>query len=77
MVNFFSPRAKTDIFTVDRRRTAKKVISFTYMKLRHTMSLYLDITATLQPIPLFVLYTRHPPSSNALGDPAWWTSSTG
>ena len=72
MTVIFSPFAKTGIFvTVYRRRTAKKNFHHVHESPAHNVIvLTLDIDATFQPILLFVLYTRHPPSFNALCDPA-------
>ena len=78
IVSFFSPLAKTDIFHSVSSSNDQKNISISYMKHRHTMSLFLPrYRSNTSTDPLFVIYTRHPSSSDALCNPAWWTSTTG
>ena len=59
------------------RRTAKKSSP---LPTSNSVTQYhytnLGIYETLQPIAIFIIYTRLPPSPNALRQPAWWTPST-
>ena len=71
IVNFLSPLAKAGIFQCIVVEWTKSYLLYLHETPAHNaiVPTYLDIDATLQPIPLFVLYTRHPPSSSALCDP--------
>ena len=68
IVNFFSLLAKTGIFQRIVVERSKNYLPHLHETPAHdaTVLTYLDIDATLQSIPPFVLYARHSPSSTAL-----------